>query len=176
MTPERYMRRALRLAGLGRHASPNPMVGCVLVDSAGQIVGEGWHHQRGGPHAEIWALRSAGLDGARGTTAYVTLEPCSFTGKTPPCADALVAAGVARVVVAALDPDQRVLGMGVDRLRKAGIEVEIGLLEDEAKALNAAYFKHRTSGLPWVVLKSAMTLDGKIATASGDSRWISSSI
>lgn len=170
------MRRALRLAGLGRHASPNPMVGCVIVDASGHVVGEGWHHQPGGPHAEVWALRSAGTDGARGATAYVTLEPCSFTGRTPPCADALIAAGLRRVVIAMPDPDKRVSGSGAQRLREAGIDVTIGLLGHEAALLNAAYVKHRTSGLPWVVMKTAMTLDGRIATAAGDSRWISSDI
>jgi diaminohydroxyphosphoribosylaminopyrimidine deaminase/5-amino-6-(5-phosphoribosylamino)uracil reductase len=173
---ERYMRRALRLAGLGRHASPNPMVGCVIVDAHGHVVGEGYHHTPGGPHAEVWALRSAGEGGARAATAYVTLEPCSHFGRTPPCANALIDAGVARVVVAMADPDTRVSGNGIDRLRAAGIDVTVGVLEDEARKLLAAYIKHRSTGLPWVVLKSAMTLDGKIATSTGDSRWISSPI
>lgn len=170
-----YMRRALCLAALGRHASPNPMVGCVLVDDAGRIVGEGWHPQPGQPHAEVFALRDAG-DAARGTTAFVTLEPCAHYGRTPPCADALLAAGVRRVVAAMTDPDPRVGGLGLERLRAGGVAVSIGVGEAEARALNAAYLKHRTTGLPWVVLKTAMTLDGKIATETGDSKWITSPV
>ena len=170
-----YMRRALRLAALGRHASPNPMVGCVLVDDVGRIVGEGWHPQPGQPHAEVFALRDAG-DAARGATAFVTLEPCSHHGRTPPCADALLAAGVKRVVAAMTDPDPRVGGRGLERLRAGGVEVAVGVGEAEARALNAAYLKHRTTGLPWVVLKTAMTLDGKIATETGDSQWITSPV
>ena len=168
-----YMRRALRLAALGRHASPNPMVGCVLVADNGQIVGEGWHPAPGQPHAEVFALRDAG-DRARGTTAYVTLEPCSHHGRTPPCADALLAAGVRRVVAAMQDPDVRVGGQGLDRLRAGGVAVTVGVGGAEARALNAAYLKHRTTGLPWVVLKTATTLDGKIATETGSSQWITS--
>lgn len=170
-----YMRRALRLAALGRHASPNPMVGCVLVSDAGQTVGEGWHPKVGEPHAEVFALRRAG-ERARGATAFVTLEPCSHQGRTPPCADALLAAGVRRVVCAMADPDVRVAGSGFEKLRAGGVEVSVGLLEAEARALNAAYIKHRISGLPWVVLKTAMTLDGKIAASTGDSQWITSPI
>ena len=169
------MRRALRLAALGRHASPNPMVGCVLVDDAGHIVGEGWHPQPGQPHAEVFALRDAG-EAARGATAFVTLEPCAHHGRTPPCTDALLAAGVWRVVAAMTDPDPRVGGQGLERLRAGGVEVSIGVLEAEARALNAAYLKHRTTGLPWIVLKTAMTLDGKIATETGDSKWITSPV
>jgi len=170
-----YMRRALRLAALGRHASPNPMVGCVLVDDAGRIVGEGWHPQPGQPHAEVLALRDAGA-AARGATAFVTLEPCSHHGRTPPCADALLSAGVRRVVAAMTDPDPRVGGRGLERLRAGGAGVTVGVGEAEARALNAAYLKHRTTGLPWVVLKTAMTLDGKIATETGDSKWITSPV
>ncbi|MGI4791857.1 MAG: bifunctional diaminohydroxyphosphoribosylaminopyrimidine deaminase/5-amino-6-(5-phosphoribosylamino)uracil reductase RibD [Janthinobacterium lividum] len=170
-----YMRRALRLAALGRHASPNPMVGCVVVDAAGLIVGEGWHPMAGQPHAEVFALRQAG-ELARGASAFVTLEPCAHHGRTPPCADALLAAGIRRVVAAMADPDIRVAGQGLERLRGGGVAVSVGLMEAEARALNAAYIKHRVMGLPWVVLKTAMTLDGKIATASGDSKWITSSI
>ena len=170
-----YMRRALRLAALGRHASPNPMVGCVLVNDAGQVVGEGWHPKAGEPHAEVFALRQAG-ERARGAAAFVTLEPCSHHGRTPPCADALLAAGVRRVVCAMADPDVRVAGTGFDKLRRGGVEVSVGLLEAEARALNAAYIKHRMTKLPWVVLKTAMTLDGKIATGTGDSKWITSTI
>ncbi len=169
------MRRALRLAALGRHASPNPMVGCVLVNNSGQIVGEGWHPKAGEPHAEVFALRNAG-ELARGATAFVTLEPCSHHGRTPPCADALLAAGVKRVVCAMADPDVRVAGRGFERLRAGGVEVLVGLLEAEARALNTAYIKHRETGLPWVVLKTAMTLDGKIATSTGDSKWITSGV
>ncbi len=170
-----YMRRALRLAALGRHASPNPMVGCVVVSDAGQIVGEGWHPKAGEPHAEVFALRDAG-ELAQGATAFVTLEPCSHHGRTPPCADALLAAGVRRVVCAMADPDSRVAGSGFEKLRAGGIEVTAGLLEADARALNVAYINHRTLGLPWVVLKTAMTLDGKIATSTGDSQWITSPI
>jgi len=169
------MRRALRLAALGRHASPNPMVGCVIVNDAGQIVGEGWHPRAGEPHAEVFALREAG-ERARGATAFVTLEPCSHHGRTPPCADALLAAGIKRVVCAMADPDERVSGSGFEKLRRGGAEVAVGLLEAEARALNAAYIKHRTTGLPWVVLKTAMTLDGKITTSTGDSKWITSPV
>ena len=168
-----FMRRALRLAALGRHASPNPMVGCVLVNDAGEIVGEGWHPEPGQPHAEVFALRDAG-DRARCATAYVTLEPCSHHGRTPPCADALIRAGVRRVVAAMTDPDPRVAGRGLEQLRVGGLEVAVGTCEAEARALNAAYVKHRTTGLPWFVLKTAMTLDGKIATTTGDSQWITS--
>lgn len=174
-TAEEYMRRALRLASLGRHASPNPMVGCVLAGSDGRIVGEGFHVRAGEPHAEANALRDAG-DAARGSTAYVTLEPCSHFGRTPPCADALVQVGVSRVVIAMADPDVRVSGSGIARFREGGLAVEVGLLEAEARRLNAAYVKHRTTGLPWLVLKTAMSLDGKIATREGDSQWITSPI
>ena len=172
---ELQMRRALRLAALGRHASPNPMVGCVITSDAGQKVGEGWHPKPGEPHAEVFALRQAG-EGARGGTAYVTLEPCSHHGRTPPCADALLAAGIRRVVCAMADPDMRVSGSGFEKLRAGGVEVSVGLLQAKARELNAAYVKHRETGLPWVVLKTAMTLDGKIATANGDSQWITSKV
>ena len=172
---EKYMRRALRLATLGRHASPNPMVGCVIVNDAGQIIGEGFHPQAGQPHAEVFALRQAG-EKARGAAVYVTLEPCAHHGRTPPCAEALLAAGVKRVVAAMIDLDPRVGGQGLERLRQGGVTVTDGVLEAEARALNAAYIKHRTTGLPWGVLKTAMTLDGKIATSTGDSKWITSAI
>lgn len=170
-----FMRRALRLAALGRHASPNPMVGCVIVANDGQIVGEGWHPAPGQPHAEIFALQDAG-DRARGATAYVTLEPCSHHGRTPPCADALLAAGIRRVVAAMADPDTRVGGRGLERLRAGGVTVTVGVGGAEARALNAAYVKHRTTSLPWVVLKTATTLDGKIATETGSSQWITSPV
>ncbi len=166
-----WMQRALELAALGRGTThPNPMVGCVLVQG-GAIVGEGWHERPGAPHAEAAALLAAG-DHARGATAYVTLEPCAHVGRTPPCADALVAAGVARVVVASPDPDVRVAGAGIARLRAAGVAVDEGVLRQDADALNAAYLVHRREGRPWVRYKTAMTLDGKIATRTGRSRWI----
>jgi diaminohydroxyphosphoribosylaminopyrimidine deaminase/5-amino-6-(5-phosphoribosylamino)uracil reductase len=170
-TEREAMQRALVLARRGRaDVHPNPRVGCVLV-KAGRVVGEGWHRRFGGPHAEVWALRQAGAD-ARGATAVVTLEPCSHTGKTPPCADALVAAGVARVVAAMEDPNPRVAGSGVARLRAAGLDVEVGLLADEAARLNRPFVKRMTTGLAWVTAKVAATLDGKVADHRGVSQWI----
>jgi diaminohydroxyphosphoribosylaminopyrimidine deaminase/5-amino-6-(5-phosphoribosylamino)uracil reductase len=166
-----HMRAALALArrGLG-NTWPNPSVGCVLVKH-GRVVGRGWTQPGGRPHAETEALRRAGSK-ARGATAYVTLEPCSHHGRTPPCCDALTAAGVARVVMAMRDPDPRVNGRGVTMLRDACIVVEEGLLEAEARALNAGFFRRIEQGLPIVTLKLASTLDGRIATATGESRWI----
>lgn len=165
------MAQAIRLAALGRgRTHPNPMVGCVIVQNS-KVVGTGYHRKAGEPHAESHALKEAG-NAARGATAYVTLEPCAHFGRTPPCADALVEAGVARVVAAMVDPDPRVAGKGLQRLRDAGIQAESGLLADEAAALNRAYLKLKQTGRPLVVLKWAMTLDGKIAAASGDSRWV----
>jgi len=169
------MSRALHLASLGRHASPNPMVGCVIVDSAGIKVGEGFHRVPGQPHAEVNALADAGTK-ARGATVYVTLEPCSHFGRTPPCVDALINAGVAAVVVAMTDPDVRVSGRGIEKLRRANITVRTGVLEGVARSLNQAYIYHRSSGMPWVTVKIASTLDGRIATASGDSKWITGPI
>nr|WP_308936465.1 bifunctional diaminohydroxyphosphoribosylaminopyrimidine deaminase/5-amino-6-(5-phosphoribosylamino)uracil reductase RibD [Geobacter sp. SVR] len=168
----RYMQRALKLArkGVGRTA-PNPAVGCVIVKD-GVIVGEGWHRKAGGPHAEVHALEMAGR-AARGADVYVTLEPCCHTGKTPPCSDALIAAGVRRVVAAMGDPNPQVNGGGLRALAHAGIETACGMLEAEARALNPAFIKQVTTGLPYVIYKCAMTLDGKIASAAGDSRWIS---
>lgn len=170
-----WMQRALRLAVLARHASPNPSVGCVLVGADGAKVGEGYTQPPCGAHAEVVALRMAG-DRAQGATAYVTLEPCAHYGRTPPCADALIAAGVARVVAAVQDPDARVGGRGLARLAQAGIDVQVGLGEERARALNAPFFKHRLTGLPYVTLKTAMSLDGKIATRTGQSQWITSPI
>jgi diaminohydroxyphosphoribosylaminopyrimidine deaminase/5-amino-6-(5-phosphoribosylamino)uracil reductase len=165
------MRRALRLAarGAGRTA-PNPMVGAVIV--AGEaVVGEGHHPRLGDAHAEVHALRAAG-DRTRGATLYVTLEPCAHHGRTPPCAEAVIAAGIRRVVAAIEDPDPRVAGRGFALLRAAGIEVECGLLAGDAREQNRAYLKAVRTGLPWVTLKMAMSLDGKTATRTGDSRWI----
>ncbi len=170
---ERFMRRALALArrALGR-TSPNPMVGAVVARE-GRVIAEGYHHAAGKDHAEIDALRHAAEDVA-GATMYVTLEPCSHYGRTPPCADALVARKLGRVVVGMEDPDSHVRGRGIEKLRAAGIEVTAGVLEDECRALNRSYIKHRTTGLPWVTLKFAESLDGRIATATGNARWISS--
>jgi len=167
----RWMRRALRLAARG-FTPPNPMVGCVLVKN-GAVVGEGFHPYAGAPHAEIYALQAAGAQ-ARGATAYVTLEPCSHFGRTPPCAPALLAAGVARVVAAVADPNPKVAGQGLALLRGAGVEVTVGVLEEAARRLNEAFFHYQRTGRPFVILKAAMTLDGKIATRTGDSRWITS--
>jgi len=167
------MGRAMALArrGLGR-VEPNPMVGCVVV-RGGRVLGEGYHRRFGGKHAEIEALdRCKGP--ARGATVYVTLEPCCHHGKTPPCTDALIAAGVRRVVAAMRDPFAAVAGRGFGRLRRAGIEVSVGLCGKQARRLNAAYLKLRTEGRPWVILKWAQSLDGKIATHTGHSQWISS--
>ncbi len=170
---ERYMATALSLAELGRgQTSPNPLVGAVIVRN-GEIVGQGAHLKAGGPHAEVHALRMAGSL-AEGATAYVTLEPCSHFGRTPPCADALVAAKVSRVVVAALDPNPAVQGEGVRRLRAAGLEVVTGVLEQEAQVQNEAYLTWRALNRPFVVWKCAATLDGYIATANGDSRYVTS--
>lgn len=165
------MRRALDLArqGLGR-TSPNPAVGAVIVRD-GRVVGEGYHRQAGTPHAEVHALQAAG-EAARGATLYVTLEPCCHYGRTPPCTEAIIAAGIRRVVAAMADPNPKVAGGGFRALRQAGIEVEVGLLEEEARRLNEAFIKFITTGQPWVTLKMALTLDGKIATRTGASRWI----
>lgn len=187
------MHRALALArrGLGK-TSPNPCVGAVLVRN-GRVIGEGWHRQAGGPHAEVFALRAArsgdrlSVVGDRSkkrtpitshqspvTTLYVTMEPCSTWGKTPPCTDAIIAAGVKRVVVAALDPNPKHNGRGLKVLRRAGIRVDQGLLAEEATRMNEAFNQWITTGLPFVVAKAAMSLDGKIATRTGDSKWITS--
>jgi diaminohydroxyphosphoribosylaminopyrimidine deaminase / 5-amino-6-(5-phosphoribosylamino)uracil reductase len=161
----------VRLAARGLYTTePNPRVGCVIVND-GVIVGEGFHRRAGEPHAEILALREAG-EAAAGATAYVTLEPCSHHGKTPPCADALVSAGVRRVVAAMMDPNPLVAGSGFERLRGNGIDVEYGLLESQARALNPGFIKRMHSGLPFVRVKLAMSLDGRTAMASGESQWI----
>ncbi len=167
----RYMAQALRLAEGGLYsASPNPRVGCVIVRD-GQVVGEGWHERAGTPHAEIHALQKAG-ERMRGATVYVTLEPCSHHGRTPPCADALIAADVARVVAAMRDPNPQVAGQGMARLARTGIQVEIGLMEAQAQALNIGFISRMTRGQPWVRLKAAASLDGKTALNNGVSKWI----
>lgn len=166
-----YMARAIELARKGLYTThPNPRVGCVIVRD-GQIVGEGWHVRAGEPHAEVHALRAAGAL-ARGATAYVTLEPCSHHGRTPPCAEGLVNAGVARVVAAMQDPNPEVAGRGLKRLADAGIEVRCGVLESQARALNQGFLKRMEHGLPFVRVKLAMSLDGRTAMASGESQWI----
>lgn len=167
-----YMRRALDLARKGRgRVSPNPMVGCVVVRED-QIIGEGWHEGAGQPHAEVNAVRACPGEDIEGATVYVTLEPCAHHGKTPPCADFLAAHRPARVVCAMGDPNPLVSGRGFDRLRAAGIAVECGLLEAEARSLNEIFIKFITTGRPFVVAKCAMSLDGKIATRTGHSQWI----
>ncbi|MEZ6111142.1 MAG: bifunctional diaminohydroxyphosphoribosylaminopyrimidine deaminase/5-amino-6-(5-phosphoribosylamino)uracil reductase RibD [Pirellulaceae bacterium] len=169
---DRFMRTALELAARGQGlVEPNPMVGCVLVQD-GQIVGQGWHRRFGGPHAEVEALRDAGANAA-GATMYVTLEPCCHHGKTPPCTDAVIDAGVRRVVVAMTDPFPQVAGGGLERLKQANIEIHTGVLESEAQRLNDPYLCLLKYHRPWVIAKWAMTLDGKIATWSQDSKWIS---
>jgi diaminohydroxyphosphoribosylaminopyrimidine deaminase/5-amino-6-(5-phosphoribosylamino)uracil reductase len=172
-TDERWMRRALALAARGRgSAEPNPLVGAVVLSADGQLAGEGWHERFGGAHAEVNAFAAAG-ERARGGTLYVTLEPCCHWGKTPPCTEAVLRAGVRRVVAAMADPFPQVAGGGLTKLRDAGLEVTIGVCEAEALRLNAPYLKLLRTGRPWVIAKWAMTLDGKIATHSGDSKWIS---
>jgi diaminohydroxyphosphoribosylaminopyrimidine deaminase/5-amino-6-(5-phosphoribosylamino)uracil reductase len=168
---ERFMQRALTLArrGLGK-TSPNPAVGAVLVRN-GRIISEGWHKRAGGPHAEVFALRNAKTKGA---DLYVTMEPCSTCGRTPPCTEAIIAAGVKRVVVAARDPNPKHNGRGLTVLHRGGIQVEAGLLADESNALNEAFNKWITTRMPLVTAKAAMSLDGKIATRTGDSKWITS--
>ena len=168
-----HIRRALELAVRGEGSvEPNPMVGCVIARGA-EIIGEGWHRRFGHDHAEIEALRIAGPRAA-GATLYVTLEPCCHQGKTPPCTGAVLAAGIRRVVVAQADPFPQVQGGGIAALRSAGVTVDVGLLEADARRLTAPYLKLVTMGRPWIIAKWAMTLDGKIATHTGMSRWISS--
>ncbi len=167
-----YMKRALTLAkkGIGK-TFPNPAVGCVIVKN-GTVIGEGWHKRAGGHHAEIHALEMAG-DKARGADVYVTLEPCSHTGKTPPCSEALIRAGVKKVVAGMSDPNPQVNGGGLKALQQAGIETFCGIMEEECRAINRPFLKFITTGLPYATYKCAMTLDGKIASVTGESRWIS---
>jgi len=166
-----WMARALQLAERGLcTTSPNPRVGCVLVKK-GTVIGEGWHKQAGEAHAEVNALHAAGT-AASGATAYVTLEPCSHHGRTPPCADALIAAGISRAVVAVQDPNPLVAGKGIAQLRAAGITVECGLMEEAARELNSGFFSRMTRGTPWVRSKIAASLDGRTALANGSSQWI----
>jgi diaminohydroxyphosphoribosylaminopyrimidine deaminase/5-amino-6-(5-phosphoribosylamino)uracil reductase len=166
-----YMRRALELAAEGKgHVSPNPMVGCVVVKD-GRIVGEGFHQRFGAPHAEVNALRDAGSQ-AQDATLFVTLEPCCHTGKTPPCAAAVIAAGIKHVVVAMPDPNPLVAGGGLARLREVGITTRVGVCEAEARLLNETFIKYVVTQYPFITLKCAITLDGKIATRTGASRWI----
>ncbi|MFO1063770.1 MAG: bifunctional diaminohydroxyphosphoribosylaminopyrimidine deaminase/5-amino-6-(5-phosphoribosylamino)uracil reductase RibD [Pirellulales bacterium] len=168
-----WMRRALECAAGGEgFVEPNPMVGCVIVRD-GVMLGEGFHQRFGGLHAEREALASAAEKDLNGATAYVTLEPCCHHGKTPPCTDALIGTGIRRVVCAMADPFAKVQGKGIDLLRAAGMQVDVGLLEKEARALNAPYLMRLNNGRPWIIGKWAMTLDGKIATHEGDSQWIS---
>lgn len=170
-----YMRAALRLAGKGGGlTSPNPMVGSVVVRD-GMIVGTGYHEYVGGPHAEVNALRAAG-DSAAGATLYVTLEPCNHFGRTPPCTQAILAARIARVVIGMADPNAHVKGGGADYLRTEGVAVETGVLEHECRLINQSFIKHVMTGIPHVTLKAAMTLDGRIATRKGDSKWISNDL
>lgn len=173
MSHEAWMARAIRLARLGLYTTdPNPRVGCVIVRN-GELVAEGWHRKAGEPHAEKIALANAG-NRAAGATAYVTLEPCCHHGRTPPCSDALIAAGVERVVVAMRDPNPLVAGKGLEQLRSAGIDVVTGVLESEAAKLNPGFIKRMSRGLPYVRCKLAMSLDGRTAMASGESKWITS--
>ncbi len=171
MIDQTYMAQALQLAQQGLYSThPNPRVGCVIVKN-GVVVGQGWHQCAGEPHAEVHALREAGTQ-AKGATAYVTLEPCSHHGRTPPCANALVSAGVARVVTAMQDPNPQVAGTGLARLQAAGVEVISGVLEEQARSLNCGFIKRMETGLPWVRVKLAMSLDGRTAMANGESKWI----
>ena len=168
-----FMQRALDLARRAKgRTSPNPLVGAVIVKD-GKVVGEGYHRKAGSPHAEVHALNAAG-ESAKGATLYTTLEPCCHWGRTPPCAEALIRAGIAQVYVAEVDPNPSVAGKGVRRLQNAGINVHVGVLRQEASDLNEMYRKYIQTGRPFVILKTAMSLDGKIATASGESQWITS--
>ena len=169
---EAHLRRALKLAELGLYTTdPNPRVGCVIAHGE-RMLGEGWHVRAGEPHAEVLALKAAGQR-ARGADVYVTLEPCSHTGRTPPCADALIAAGVARVWCCTSDPNPRVAGSGIERLRAAGIEVSVGAMGEQARALNPGFFSRFERGRPYIRLKMAMSLDARTAAAKGGQVWIS---
>lgn len=166
-----HMSLAIRLAALGRFTtSPNPNVGCVIVKDE-EVIGAGWHIRAGGPHAEVHALRQAG-NKARGATVYVTLEPCSHHGRTPPCCEALIDAGVAKVVIAMGDPNPQVSGRGIARMQEAGIEVEVGVMADQAALLNPGFIRRMSAGRPRVTSKIAISLDGRTAMASGESQWI----
>lgn len=170
-TAHQWMAQALTLASRGLYTThPNPRVGCVIVNQ-GKVVGEGWHERAGEPHAEVHALRQAGIL-AKGADVYVTLEPCSHHGRTPPCADALIEAGVARVWAGSMDPNPLVAGRGLERLRQAGIEVACGVLQAECEALNAGFFQRFKHGRPWVRVKTAASLDGRVALANGESKWL----
>lgn len=170
---EKYMALALELAEKGRgKVEPNPMVGAVLVKN-GEIVGKGYHQVFGGPHAEIHAISDGGAN-CKGATLYVSMEPCAHYGKTAPCVDAIITAGIAKVVTTVIDPNPITSGKGIQKLKAAGIEVHLGVMEAQAKRLNAPFFKLMQKGLPYVIVKWAMSLDGKIATHTGDSRWITS--
>ena len=174
---DQAMGRALELAARGAGAvSPNPLVGAVILGPDGETWGEGWHGRYGGPHAEVWAVRDADQRGHRQldrATLVVTLEPCSHTGKTPPCADLILDRGIPRVVVAHEDPFPAVAGRGIERLRAHGVDVTVGVREAQARRLNAAFLTHVRTGRPLATLKVAATLDGQVATATGDSRWVS---
>lgn len=170
------MALALQLAAHGQYSTaPNPAVGCIVLDVDGATAGEGWHRKAGGPHAEVFALQAAG-ELARGGTAYVTLEPCSHHGRTPPCVDAVIAAGLRRVVVAMRDPNPRVAGAGIQALRDAGLDVSVGLLEREARELNRGFVSRMERGRPWVTVKMGASLDGRTALADGASKWITSGV
>ena len=171
---QKYMARALNLARLGQgRTSPNPMVGAVVVKN-GEIIGEGYHQQYGGPHAEVFALNEAGSR-AEGADIYVTLEPCSHYGKTPPCAKKIINSGVKRAVISMVDPNPEVAGRGIEMLKEAGIEAQVGLFKEEAQTLNESFLKYIQSDYPFIYLKKAQTLDGYIASKSGDSKWITNS-
>lgn len=171
MVDDRLMYRAIDLAQLWPNTHPNPRVGAVIADVSGKVVGEGWHRGAGTDHAEVVALREAG-DAALGATMYVSLEPCASQGRTPPCVDALLEAGISRVIVGTIDPDTRVNGEGIRQLEDAGVEVVTGVAESAARSIDPAYFHHRETGLPLVTVKWAMTLDGSVAAVDGTSQWI----
>jgi len=174
ITDREHMAHAIALADRARYTpDPNPRVGCVIVNASGEVVGEGWHQFAGEGHAEVHALNDAG-DKAEGGTAYVTLEPCSHQGRTPPCCDALIDAKLARVVVAMMDPNPQVAGQGISRMQQAGIDVAHGLLTAEAEALNPGYLLRMCEGRPYVRCKLAMSVDGRTAMANGESKWITS--